>query len=237
MSVAAIILAAGRGDRVGGQTPKQFLDLGGHLLMQHSLLAFESCDRVDSIVLVLPRDRPRRADQAADLPKVIAVTNGGETRQASVGQGLICIPGDASVVVVHDAARPLVREPLIRKVADALTQDWDGVAAAVEVEDALKEVSSEGELLGARPRAGLWRAQTPQVFRREALEESLARADAEGASYEDCSEMVRRAGYRVRVVEGDPSNLKVTRRADLALCESILAAWVPGRDSSGRSGP
>jgi 2-C-methyl-D-erythritol 4-phosphate cytidylyltransferase len=92
------------------------------------------------------------------------------------------------------------------------------------MEDALKEVTDEGEVVGGVPRRGKWRAQTPQVFERAALEESLSKADAQGRVCEDCSEMLVRAGYRVRVIAGDASNIKVTTTADLNLAEKLLAA-------------
>lgn len=224
--VTAVLLAAGSGQRAGGAVPKQFLDLAGRPMLVHSLLAFEASERVTSVVVVLPEERPLAVEQAVALPKVWSVASGGPTRQASLAEGLACLPEQAAVVLVHDAARPLVSAGLVERVLEGVGGVYEGAIAAVPVDDAVKEVSAGGEILQARPRTGQWRAQTPQAFLRECLEDSLARADAEGVVCEDCSEMATRAGYRVRVVMGDPFNLKATRPRDLWLCERILAARV-----------
>jgi 2-C-methyl-D-erythritol 4-phosphate cytidylyltransferase len=228
--VTAVLLAGGQGFRAGSTTPKQFLDLAGRPLLVHSLLVFEATPEVTSVVVVLPDEVPDFVRGAIALPKVVSVTTGGAIRQASLAEGLACLPEETEVVVVHDAARPLVSPGLVGASLEALA-DWDGVVVAVPVEDAVKEVSSTSEIVRARTRSGLWRAQTPQVFLREALEDALARADAEGLVADDCSELATRAGYRVRVVPGDPWNLKVTRPQDLALCERIIesrggASWL-----------
>ncbi len=167
------------------------------------------------------------------LPKVSSVVTGGETRQQSLAKGVSGLPAEASVVLVHDAARPLVRPALIERVLDALDEDHAGAIPAIPLEDAVKEVSEEGELLDSRDRLGLWRAQTPQAFFRGALEDALARSLADGVVHDDCSALAIRAGYRVRVVMGEPSNLKATRPEDLVLCETLLRAW---DDPSGAAG-
>lgn len=222
-SACALLMAAGRSERFGGDLPKQFLELAGEPMLIHSIRAFSSTDEVDSIVVVLPQQRPAFVDEAIGLPKVVSVAAGGATRQASLGRGLVCVPDETSVVVVHDAARPLVRPALIRSVLEGLGGSFDGIICGLAVEDALKEVSRDHEILRSRSRGGLWRAQTPQAFAREPLEGALARADAEGIACDDCSELLTRAGYRVGVVPGDPWNLKATGPEDLALLESLLA--------------
>jgi 4-diphosphocytidyl-2-methyl-D-erithritol synthase len=187
-------------------------------------------------VVVLPEERPGWIEGAVVLPKVACVVTGGPTRQASLGSGLACLPDETGIVLVHDAARPLVRPALVERVVEAVGGPFHGAVPALPLDDAVKEVSREGEVLSGRSRRGLWSVQTPQGFLREPLEEALARADAGGAVCEDCSEMALRAGYRVRTVVGDPLNLKVTRAGDLPRCESILVSRrVQGGSSPERS--
>lgn len=218
----AILLAAGRGERIGEETPKQFLDLRGRPVFEHSLAVFEAVEGLESVILVIPDDIPQPKVDGFD--KVTSVAIGGETRQASLAAGLDCLPEQTSVVLVHDAARPLIRPGIIEAVLRELDASCQGVVAAVEIEEAVKEVGSDHFIAAARRRSGLWRAQTPQGFFRGPLEEALARADAESIVCEDCSEMLTRAGYVVKVVAGDPWNLKVTRPGDLGICEAILVA-------------
>ena len=230
--VTAVLLAAGLGERAGSDLPKQFLELGDRPMISHSLAALAATDLITSIVVVLPAERPSFVEDELQIEKVTAITDGGPSRQASLAEGLICIPDEASIVLVHDAARPLISTGLARRVIAGLDDQFQGSISAIRMEDALKEVTDEGEVVGGLPRRGKWRAQTPQVFERAALEESLSRADAEGRICEDCSEMLVRGGYRVRVVPGDASNIKVTTMADLNLAERLLAARLPSEDIS-----
>lgn len=222
--VTAILLAAGRGSRAGSELPKQFLELAGRPMLLHPIETLRASARVSALVIVLPEERPPAIDEALDLPEVASITAGGPERQSSLGEGMVCIPDETSIVLVHDAARPLLRPELIDRVLDALDGAHHGAICAVAVDDAIKEVSADSEILAAKARNGLWRAQTPQAFLRESLEDALARTEADGVSCEDCSEMLTRAGYRVKVVEGDPWNLKVTLPKDLSLAEYILRA-------------
>lgn len=231
--VTAILLAGGSGKRIGG-VPKQFLDVGGRPMLVHSLLALEATARVSAVVVVLPEVSPPFVGEAIALPKVRSVAIGGSTRQASLGEGLICIPDETAVVLVQDAARPLLTPGLVDRVLDGFDGSCEGVVCAIPVDDALKSVSlADQTVLESRSRSSLWRAQTPQAFLRACLEDSLARADARGLASEDCSEMAVRAGYKVRVVRGDRGNLKVTEQEDLRLCEALLAGPRPGSGTSG----
>jgi 2-C-methyl-D-erythritol 4-phosphate cytidylyltransferase len=124
---------------------------------------------------------------------------------------------------VHDAARPLVTPEIFEDVVIAVSGDFDGAIAAVPVDDALKQVGDGGGIVGPRSRAALWRAQTPQAFRRDCIEASVKQALADGVVCDDCSEMATRAGYRVRVVAGNARNVKITRPGDIELCRALLA--------------
>lgn len=222
--VTAIVLAAGRSERAGGLAPKQFLDLAGRPLVAHSLEVFESSLEISSIVLVLPSEHRAYLEEPLDSPKLESIAIGGELRQDSLAQGMVCLPEATDVVLVHDAARPLVTQDLVERVLSGLKPPFDGSICVVDEEDALKEVSPEAEVMGFRSKHGFKRAQTPQAFSRGPMEDAIARVAASGETCEDCSEMLTRAGYRVRTVPGDHWNIKVTRTSDLGLCERILEA-------------
>lgn len=226
--VTAILLAAGRGERLGGNVMKQFLDLAGLPMLLHSLRILASAPAVNSVVAVVPEQVPDDIDLGAECPKLVALTNGGQLRQDSLAQGIICLPSETELVLVHDAARPLVSAELINVVIAAASHPFQGAIPVISEEDAIKEVSSEGEVLGFRSKKSLKRAQTPQAFLREPLEDALARVIASGELCEDCSEMLSRAGYRIRVVPGDRWNIKVTEPSDLGIAEKIIA-WRASR--------
>jgi 2-C-methyl-D-erythritol 4-phosphate cytidylyltransferase len=197
--------------------------LGSQRVLDYSLQAF-AASPVAAIVVVVPDDR--RAELAPGLlakPKVCAVTGGGPTRQDSLARGLAVLPEGPDIVLVHDAARPMVTPAVISAVIEGVAGGYDGALAAVPLDDAIKEVDGSGEILRPRARTGLWRAQTPQGFTRTCLEDALEKALAGDVACDDCSEMATRAGYRVHVVLGDPRNIKVTRPDDLEFCERLLA--------------
>ena len=180
--------------------PKAFAVLGGRPMVEWSLdVLREVCDRV---VVAVPPDR-------VDPPDFVT---GGATRSESVRAALAAAP-EASVVVVHDAARPLVTADLVRRCIDAL-EGYDGAIAAIPVTDTVKEVE-DGEVIRTPDRGRLWAAQTPQVFRAEALRE----AGGEGT---DDASLVEAMGGRVRVVEGIPENFKVTTPLDVRIAEMLL---------------
>ena len=201
MSVVGIVPAAGAGERLGADVPKAFAVLAGRPMVEWSLgVLREVCDRV---VVAVPPDRVAPPDFVA----------GGTTRSESVRNALDAAP-EASIVVVHDAARPLVTVELVRRCVDAL-DGVEGVIAAIPVTDTVKEV--EGGLVVRTPDRGLlWAAQTPQVFRADALR------GAAGEATDDAS-LVEALGGRVRVIEGMRENFKVTTPLDARVAEMLLA--------------
>ena len=228
--MGAIVLAAGSSLRLAGALPKPFRPLAGRPVLEYSLRAFAAVPSVGAVVVVVPNGQRGAAERTcAAFPVVVAVTLGGALRQDSLACGLACLPAGVEVVAVHDAARPMISPEVIAAVLAGVGEGFDGAIAALPLDDALKEVDQEGEIRAARSRAGLWRAQTPQAFTRSCLDDALAQARRDGEPCDDCSQMATRAGYRVRVVNGDPLNLKVTRPADLDLCERLLG---PGTDRS-----
>jgi 2-C-methyl-D-erythritol 4-phosphate cytidylyltransferase len=201
MSVVGIVPAAGAGERLGADVPKAFAVLGGKPMLEWSLAVLrEVCDRV---VVAVPPDRVAPPDFVA----------GGATRSESVRNALAAAP-EATVVVVHDAARPLVTVELVRRCLDAL-EGFDGAIAAAPVTDTIKEVD-DGRVARTPDRGRLWAAQTPQVFRADVLREAAGDATDDAA-------LVEAIGGNVRVVEAPRENLKVTTRTDIRLAEMLLA--------------
>jgi 2-C-methyl-D-erythritol 4-phosphate cytidylyltransferase len=228
--VTAIVLAAGTGQRVGSDIPKQFLPLRGRPMIQLCLDVFQDSPAVDAIVVALPAGDTSSHPELDGFDKVVARVPGGDTRQASLKQALEHLPQGARTVLVHDAARPLLEGDLVEDLLAALEEDCDGAIPAIPLEDTIKKVSGDRLVEQELDRSGIWRVQTPQVFRRAALEDSVGQAIASGLEATDCSKMLTSAGYRVKVVDGDPLNFKVTRAADLWLAEQVLAS----REESGR---
>lgn len=208
MSVWAIVVAAGGGDRFGA--PKQFARLAGATLLDRALATARRC--CDGAIVVLNAAAPWNA------PDGVVVTTGGATRSASVRAGLALVPDDAGIVVVHDAARPLASPLLWRAVIDAVRAGADAAVPAVPVADTLKRV--HGDLVVATvDRADLVAVQTPQAFRAEALR---AAHDLDTTLDTDDAASVERSGGRVVVVPGEARNFKITVAADLEFAAAIL---------------
>lgn len=213
MTIAAIIVAAGRGTRMGGDLPKQWRDLAGDCVLGLTVDAFSGlADRV--VVAIHPDDR----DRALALGRAIELVEGGATRAETVRRALEYLDGQGITrVLVHDGARPLVSAGLIRRMIDALEHDT-AAAPALPVTDALWRGES-GRVAGTQDRAGLWRAQTPQAFRFDAI---LAAHRAHPADAADDVQVARAAGLDVAIVEGDEDNIKLTYPGDFARAESIM---------------
>jgi 2-C-methyl-D-erythritol 4-phosphate cytidylyltransferase len=223
MSVWAIVAAAGSGSRLGSG-PKAFIELAGVPMVTHSLIAFAKAS-VDGIVLVVPEglESEARDVAAAAVPSaIVRVVAGGATRQESVRAALQQIPADASAIVVHDAARPLVTVALIESAIGALDRAA-GIVVAVPERDTLKGVA--GEVVEETiPRSAVFRAQTPQAFRAEPLRAAHESAAAAGFDATDDAMLLERIGELVVIVDGDERNLKVTTPDDLVVAEALLAA-------------
>ena len=221
MSVWAILVAAGRGERLGSDQPKAFAKLGELPMLAEPLRRLDESDWVDAVVVVAPPGWEEPAILLAEelgCAKVRACVAGGETRAASVRNGLAEVPDDAAAVLVHDAARPLLTDAVIERVLAPLGEGWDGVVPGLQVADTLKRVGGDGGVEGTIARDGLWAVQTPQAF----PVDTLRRAAAAGGEATDCAGLVEAAGGRVKVVPGDPLLLKVTTADDLARVASLL---------------
>ncbi len=223
MSTWAVLAAAGRGERLGSDRPKAFTRLGGRPLLAESLERLEGSDWIERIVIAAPPEWEEPSILVAEeiaATKVSSVVTGGETRSESVRLALEDVPEDAAVVLVHDAARPLLPEDVIERVVAALAEGWDGAVPALPVADTVKRVDGD-QVVETLARSELVAAQTPQGFVASVLREALA-GDVSNAS--DCASLVEARGGRIKVVEGDRRLLKVTDADDLALVESWLQA-------------
>jgi 2-C-methyl-D-erythritol 4-phosphate cytidylyltransferase len=211
-----VIAAAGSGERLGAGGPKAFVELAGRPLLDWSLDAFREASGIAEIVVAAP---PGEEDAVAERG-VLAVT-GGEHRSESVANAVeLC--GD-EIVVVHDAARPLVTPELIDAVVDRLASDQEaaGVIAAAPVTDTIKQASEAGEVQRTLDRYGLWAVQTPQAFRAGALREALSDLEFLAEATDDAM-LVERRGGRVLVHPSPPENIKVTTPLDLRVAELLL---------------
>ena len=221
MSVWAIVAAAGRGDRLGLDRPKAFAALRGRPLLAESLERLEGSDWIDFIVIAAPAEWEEPAILLAEelgAGKVSSVVTGGASRSESVREAMAEVADDAAVVLVHDAARPLLPDEVIERVLAPLSEGWDGVVPGLPLSDTVKRVEG-GRVVETLSRGELAAVQTPQAFLTSILREAL-RDDVADAS--DCASLVEARGGRVKVVEGDRRLLKVTSPEDLAVVEAWL---------------
>jgi 2-C-methyl-D-erythritol 4-phosphate cytidylyltransferase len=215
----ALVVAAGRGERLGSSRPKALVSLAGRPLVQWSVIALRAVPQIEQIVVALPADRLDAVPAGA-----IAVA-GGEARSQSVRNALNAA-GAGDPVIVHDAARPLAPPELFAQAIEELDRSGaDAVIAASPVSDTIKLVDADGRTVSATlDRSRLWAVQTPQVFRRAVLERALGDAtEAVLGSVTDDAGLVERLGGTVRVIDAGPRNIKVTTETDLRLAELLLA--------------
>ncbi|MCC6442047.1 MAG: 2-C-methyl-D-erythritol 4-phosphate cytidylyltransferase [Armatimonadetes bacterium] len=227
---SALIPAAGQGKRFGNTDSKILAPLCGQPVICHTLRAFDECESVDSIVLVVnphDRDAVEALVSRHHCQKVTAIIDGGAERQESVWAGLKAMPQTVQWVVIHDGARPLVTPGLIEAVLEA-AEDWGAAIAAVPETDTVKRIAEGRFVSETLPRKSLMRAQTPQVFDREILLEAFEKARTEGYVGTDDASLVERMDRPVAVVEGPPDNIKVTRPEDLWIAEMLLQRRWPG---------
>lgn len=223
MSAWAVVVAAGRGTRLGSRTPKALTPLRGEPLLAWSLDAIAKASSLSGVVVVCGEDWKEEAESLVRgrFGKRGRVVAGGATRQESSRRALDRIGGDADRVVVHDAARPLAGPELFQRVI-AGTERAAGAICAVPVTDTIK--SATGDVVVATvERDNTWRAQTPQGFRTEVLLRAHADAQSEGVTATDDAALLERIGETVLIVPGDEQNIKITTAADLALAEALLS--------------
>jgi 2-C-methyl-D-erythritol 4-phosphate cytidylyltransferase len=226
MKTVALVVAGGRGARMGGGIPKQFLRLGKLPLLVHALLVFQRSWWISQIVLVVPKGFGGRAEALVGkhrLGKVVRVIMGGKERQDSVLLGLRAVLPETDIVLIHDAARPGVTRNLVEGPIRRLLRKKEGVLVAIPVADTLKRVE-KGMVIATLDRSVLWRAQTPQVFPYPGILQAYERAEREGFRATDDAAIYQWAGGRVSIFPGEETNLKVTTRQDLRLARVLFEA-------------
>lgn len=225
--VAVIIPAAGRSVRFGGKEKKPFLALDGRPVWQRSAELFWNRDDVSKVYLVVaPEDRDLFRTRYGHLIAFAnaEVVDGGAERFESVANALARVPADVELVAVHDAVRPLTTADLIDAVFAAAAKHGAAMLA-VPASDTLKRVDpTTNRVTETVPRAGLWQAQTPQVFRRDWLAEAYAKRAEFGTAITDDAQLVEAAGHPVYVVPGSPANFKITTPDDLELADALVKA-------------
>ena len=228
MSAAAVIVAGGRGERLG--SPKQFLPLGGIPLLLWSIRSFEAHPAIGEIVVVLP------AAAAAEPPpwlkgESVRCCKGGESRRASAGAGVLSVDSRAALILIHDAARPFLTSGVTDRVL-AAASEVGAALPVVPVSDTIKRVES-GRVVDTPDRSRLGRAQTPQAFEAGLIRDLHTQAAEKGRDAPDDVALCEAQGHPVATVAGDPWNLKITTPADLALAEWLVSS---GRVAIPRSG-
>ena len=217
-TVAAVVPAAGSGERLGAGIPKAFCEVDGRTLLDRAVGGLQESGVVDHVVVAVPAARVDEAKRA--LGERATVVAGGADRTASVSLALAALAGDPEFVLVHDAARALTPPALIVRVVDALRAGHNAVVPALPLHDTIKAVDANGVVLGTPERAGLRAVQTPQGFARDLLLRAYQRAGA--ADFTDDASLVEHVGGQVQVVDGDPLAFKITTQLDLLLAEAIV---------------
>ncbi|UVT16875.1 MAG: 2-C-methyl-D-erythritol 4-phosphate cytidylyltransferase [Nitrospira sp.] len=224
---AALVPAAGRGLRMGGPVPKQFLSLGGEPLILHSLRVLQASSAIDEIILAVPATEMdyclTQIVAQHHFTKVTKVVPGGKERQDSVRHALEEVHDDVAVVLVHDAVRPFLTERMVEEVVRKARAKGAAIIA-LPMKDTVKQVGMDHVIKRTLDRETLWLAQTPQAFRRDWLLAAHRKAHGEGVRATDDAYLMEWCGYPVSVVEGSGENIKVTRPEDMAIGEAILSS-------------
>lgn len=223
---AALVPAAGRGERLGPGAPKALRDIGGVPMLVHAVKVLSSAPGVDVVVVAAPADaveetRALLSQVAADTD--VEVVSGGDTRTESVARALIALPDDVDVVLVHDAARPLVPVELVTSVVNAVRAGNRAVVPGLAVIDTVKRIDDAGVVQETVPRAALRAIQTPQGFDRTLLQQAHAAVDPDDVTATDDAGLVEAMGVPVLVIPGHEEAFKVTRPMDIVMAEAVLA--------------
>ncbi len=223
-AIGVVVPAAGRGERLGGRMAKAFVPLAGRPLVCHTLAAFQRVPAVSSVVLVVrsvDQARMQQLVRRGRFTKVCAIVAGGSSRAVSVTRGVAALPAQVRWVLVHDAARPCVRAQLITAVIQ-YAKRFGAVACGLRSPVTVKAVDEQDQVRLTLDRESLWLSQTPQAFRRDWFADALTKVNGTLEGFPDDVAILEWAGFPVRMVPGDPLNIKVTTPEDLLLVETIL---------------
>lgn len=223
--VAAIIVAGGSGKRMGMNIKKQFIEMDGKEILAHTIEAFNRCEIIDEIIVVVgEEDRERVQEDIVNrygYHKVTRIVEGGKERQDSVYNGLMAVKDEVEYVMIHDGARPFISEAIIEKALKA-TKQKQATVVAVPVKDTIKVIDKAHKVEDTPNRSALWSVQTPQSFKKELLIKAYTSAKERKLSVTDDSMVVEAYGSEVYIVEGEYNNIKITTVEDLVLGQAIL---------------
>lgn len=222
MNICALVVAAGKGERLGAK--KQFLLLSGKPILHWTLEKFQKVKKIEEIILVLPKEDIAREEKIIKkkFTKVKKIVPGGKIRQESVFNGLTKVSPNFSLVVIHDGVRPLVSEELIKRTLKVAKKCGSAVAA-LPIEETVKMVSPGNIVQVTLPREKIWAVQTPQVFRREIIIPAHQKAKKDKFFGTDDAQLVERIGFRVKLVPGEYANIKITTKEDVLFAQTILS--------------
>ncbi len=226
MTVSAIIVAAGKGLRMNEDVPKQYLPLGGHPILGHTLRVFHNCNRIDEVLVVIPTEDFDFCNQNViaplDFQKKTHLVSGGDRRQDSVYNGLMALNRKTDLVIIHDGVRPFVKDADLEACIDgAITSG--ACILGIPATDTLKRVNEAGIVAGTLDRDNLWLVQTPQAFKYDVILKAHEAARDDGVSATDDAFLVERLGLEVRIITGTKNNIKITTQEDLAIARAIVA--------------
>ncbi|MGN0135792.1 2-C-methyl-D-erythritol 4-phosphate cytidylyltransferase [Anaerotignum sp.] len=225
----AVIVAAGKGKRMGTEISKQFLPLCGKEILTHTVEKFEQSAAIRDIILVTSADALQDVwdmVQEYGWKKVVSVTEGGKERQDSVYQGLKQLGKDTEIVLIHDGVRPFVTEKIIEE-SIAVALEMGSCVAGVPAKDTIKVCDGENIAVATPDRSTLWQIQTPQTFRKELILQAYEAARADGFLGTDDASLAEHSGYPVKVIMGSYRNIKITTREDLLIGEAFLKEETP----------
>ena len=222
----AVIVAAGKGKRMGTEISKQFLPLCGKEILTHTVEKFEQAGNIRDIVLVTGEDSlqdVREMAQEYGWKKVVSIVAGGKERQDSVWNGLQMVSADTEIVLIHDGVRPFVTEDILNLSIET-AMDMGGCVAGVPAKDTIKVCSKENIAVETPDRSTLWQIQTPQTFRKDLIMKAYTQAKADGFIGTDDASLAEHSGYPVKVIMGSYRNIKITTQEDLLIGEAFLKA-------------
>ena len=232
MKNSVIIVAAGSGKRMKSTIAKQYIELKGRTILSYTVETFEKSDNIDEIILVTSQEAidfvTKNIVNKYQFTKVNAVVAGGAERQDSVYNGLKKVSKDTDVVLIHDGVRPFVNDSYITKL-ESIAMEFGACVLGAPVKDTIKICDSEGYIVDTPNRSTLWLAQTPQCFKYDVIINAYEKAYKEGYTGTDDSVLVEKTGVKVKMVEGDYNNIKITTPEDLYIGEVILENLLKGR--------
>lgn len=223
-NVTAMIVAAGQGKRMGTETAKQFLQLKGKEILAHTVACFEASSAIDEIILVVGKDTMedvQKLQRKYDWKKIVALIQGGAERGDSVVAGLGAVSAETEILLIHDGVRPFVND---RMISDCIqtARTMGACAVGVLAKDTIKVCNEQGFVLDTPKRSSLWQVQTPQAFSFSLIKQAYAKAQGDGFSATDDTAVVEHFGQKVKMIQGDYKNIKITTQEDLLIANCFL---------------